>query len=61
MVQLHHVSFKDWNPIRKPRKKPHGNSGDSLSNVKNRALSDDGLNRKNPSEKVRIEICQRES
>ena len=22
MIQLQHVSFRDWNPIGKPRKKP---------------------------------------
>ena len=51
MVQLYHVSFKDWNPIGKPRKKPHGTSGDSPSSVENRTLSNGGLNRKNSSEK----------
>lgn len=51
MVQLYHVSFKDWNPIGKPRKKPHETSGDSPSSLNNRTLSDDGLNRKNSSEK----------
>ena len=47
MVQVKHVSFKDWNPIGKPHKKPNGKSGDSLNSVKNGTLSYASLNRKN--------------
>ena len=36
MVQVKHISFKDWNPIGKPHKIPQGNSGDSPSSVKAR-------------------------
>ncbi|MCI5584044.1 MAG: peptidoglycan-binding protein [Lachnospiraceae bacterium] len=50
MVQVKHISFKDWNPIGKPHKIPQGNSGDSPSSVKARTLSDADLNRKNSSE-----------
>lgn len=47
MVQVQHISFKDWNPIGKLRKKTHGNSGDSSSSVKDGTLNKAGLNRKN--------------
>lgn len=47
MMQVQHVSFKDWNPIGKPRKKLNGKSGDSQNSVKNRTLSYASLNRKN--------------
>lgn len=50
MVQVQHISFKDWNPIGKPRKKTHGNSGDSSSSVKDGTLNEAGLNRKNSTE-----------
>ena len=50
MVQVQHISFKDWNPIGKPRKKTHGNSGDSPSSVKDGTLNEAGLNRKNSTE-----------
>ena len=43
MVQVKHISFKDWNPIGKPHKIPQGNSGDSPSSVKARTLSDADL------------------
>lgn len=36
MVKLQHVSFKDWNPVGKPRKKSKGKNGDLLGSVKNR-------------------------
>lgn len=49
MVQLKHVSFKDWNPIGKPRKKSKGKSGNLSESVKNGTLNDAGLNRKNTS------------
>lgn len=39
MVQVRHISFKDWNPIGKPHKKTHEQSGDSPSRVKNGTLN----------------------
>ena len=50
MVQVQHISFKDWNPIGKPHKKPYGSNGDSLSRVKDRTLSNAVLNRNKPTE-----------
>ncbi|MDE5700630.1 MAG: hypothetical protein K2I96_25050 [Lachnospiraceae bacterium] len=35
MVQVQHITFKDWNPIGKPRQKTHENSGNSPGSVKN--------------------------
>ncbi|MDD6481629.1 MAG: hypothetical protein PUF65_05115 [Lachnospiraceae bacterium] len=49
MVKLQHVSFKDWNPVGKPRKKSKGKNGDLLGSVKNRTLKDAGLNAKSTS------------
>lgn len=43
MVQVQHISFKDWNSIGKPHKKPHGNSGDLPNSVKNGTLSEEDL------------------
>lgn len=34
MVRLQHVSFRDWNPIGKPRKKPKEKSENILESVK---------------------------
>lgn len=46
MVQVRHISFKDWNPIGKPHKKTHEQSGDSPSRVKNGTLNNASSSRK---------------
>ena len=47
MIQLQHVSFKDWNPIGKPHKKPKGKCGNLSEGVKYGTSNDENLSKKN--------------
>ena len=49
MIQVQHISFKDWNPIGKPRKKPQEQSQGLSVGVNNGTLNDVGLNGKSTS------------
>lgn len=49
MVRLQHVSFKDWNPIGKPRKKTKGKSENLSESVKCGTSNTEDLSNKNTS------------
>lgn len=50
MVRLQHVSFKDWNPIGKPRKKPKEKSENMSESAKCRMPNAENLSKKTTSE-----------
>ena len=52
MIQLQHVSFKDWNPIGKPHKKPKGKCGNLSEGVKYGTSNDENLSKKTTSERT---------
>ena len=49
MVRLQNVSFKDWNPIGKPRKKTKGKSENLSESVKCEILNTEDLSKRNTS------------
>lgn len=55
MIQLQHVSFKDWNPIGKPHKKPKGKCGNLSEGVKYGTSNDENLSKK-PHQNVQTHL-----
>ena len=49
MIQLQHVSFRDWNPIGKPRKKPKEKSENLSGGVKCGTSNVENLSKKTTS------------
>lgn len=49
MVRLQHVSFRDWNPIGKPRKKPNKKSENLSESVKCGTPNAENLSKKTSS------------
>ena len=49
MVRVQHVSFRDWNPIGKPRKKPKEKSENLSESVNYGTSNAENLNKKNTS------------
>lgn len=49
MVRLQHVSFKDWNPIGRPRKKPKEKSENLSESVKSGTSNAENLSKKTTS------------
>lgn len=53
MIQLQHISFRDWNPIGKPRKKPKEKSENLSGGVKCGTSNAENLSKKNYIKKFR--------
>ena len=58
MVRLQHVSFKDWNPIGRPRKKPKEKSENLSESVKSGTSNAENLSKKTTSKSADPFYCQ---